>query len=338
MAENPEKLLTIPAAFDPRIQTENIAFDPLELVECDGCGRNNPPNRLKCLYCAHDLDIAPENIHLLKPALRKLDTWERGINIILAGPRTETNTDLAKLAALLGMEVDEVRAIVDAGVPLPLARVETRRDAELLTGELANNGLSCVLVDDAQLADDKPPVRLSEILFLDASFEFKTFNTRATIEIKTDDLVLIVPGVLRSSRIDSLEKKGRRGKTKLIEETSTLSDEAILDIYSRDDSLGYRINLSGFDFSCLGEDKGLIASENLRRLIALLEARSPHLKLVNTYAAAMPALGFVWMVESRNDLRGLQRSGIGKREFGSVASTSNLNQFTKYSRLQWHLL
>ena len=44
-----------------RLQTKEIAFKPDDFTECDGCYRRNPPNRLKCLYCGHDLDIKPEN-------------------------------------------------------------------------------------------------------------------------------------------------------------------------------------------------------------------------------------------------------------------------------------
>ena len=48
-------------------------------------------------------------------------------------------------------------------------------------------------------------------------------------------------------------------------------------------------------------------------------------------------LGTVWEIESRNDPQRPKAFGVWQVEFGTVASTSNLNQFTKYSRLQWHL-
>jgi hypothetical protein len=123
----------------------------------------------------------------------------------------------------------------------------------------------------------------------------------------------------------------------LLDETSITSDEAVLDIYFVDDSLGYRINQSGFDFSCLGEDKGLLAAENMQRLLAQLKKKAPDLTVVDNYDDVRHPLGSVWDVEYRNDSQGFKYSGLGRVEFGRVASTSNLNQFTRYSRLQRHL-
>lgn len=48
--------------------------------------------------------------------------------------------------------------------------------------------------------------------------------------------------------------------------------------------------------------------------------------------------GHAWEVEVSNDPRGIQNTGFRKRGFATVATTSNLNQFTKYSHLQWSLL
>ncbi|MEO6051490.1 MAG: hypothetical protein ABIP78_09185 [Pyrinomonadaceae bacterium] len=69
-----------------------------------------------------------------------------------------------------------------------------------------------------------------------------------------------------------------------------------------------------------------------------MKEHAPNAKLDNTYAKVRHALSDVWLIESRKESQGLIRSGFGKREFGAIASSSNLNQFTKYSRLQWHLL
>ena len=135
-----------------------------------------------------------------------------------------------------------------------------------------------------------------------------------------------------------LEKRGLRSKGKLVDESSTATDEAILDIYLNNDPIGFRIRLAGFDFSCLGEDKGLLAGENMQRLAALLKDRAPKAKLVNNYASIRQSLGLVWDVESSKETKGVQHAGFGKAQMNAVTSTSNLNQFTKYSRLQWHLL
>ncbi len=322
--------------FDQRIQTEDIAFKPSEMLPCSACKRMNPPNRLKCLYCASELEIRPENATLIRPNLRKLEGWERGFNVILCEPVASNQFPLVNAASFLSMDPDDLIVIVDVAEPLPLVRVESRVEADVLVAGLASLGLKCSILADTDITDDKAPVRLSKIELREHGIAVTDFNTHAVTEI--DDLALLIPGFIATGKLDSLEKKGRGGKTKLVDETATTSDESILDLYSRNDPVGFRVHLTGFDFSCLGDDKGLIAVENMRRLLAVLKEHCPNARLVSNYRKARPALGQVWEIESRKDPQGLKRSGFGKREFGTVASTSNLRQFTKYSRLQWHLL
>ncbi|MEP6787531.1 MAG: hypothetical protein ABJB40_03810 [Acidobacteriota bacterium] len=317
--------------FDPNIQTENIAFAPGELATCDSCGRKNPPTRFNCLYCAKELAVKIENVASTGFVTRKLELWERGYNLILR-ERSDV-LDTPKVAQLLSMEIADLTLILEARKPLPLARVETESQTSAMLRGLAQLGLVCSLVSDADLVPDKPPVRLSGIEFFEDNIAFIDFNTGHLIEIKADELALIVPGLIIESRVDSLEKRGFRGKKKLVAETPTVSDGSILDIYDRYDAIGFRVHLAGFDFSCLGEDKTLLASENIRRLTVTLLEQAPHAKTIDDYGAVRQALRSVWEVETRNDTQGFERAGVR-----AVASTSNLNQFTKYSRLQWQLL
>lgn len=318
-------------AFDPNIQTENIAFAPDELITCDNCGRKNPPTRFNCIYCAKELAVNIENAASIRFLPRKLELWERGYNLILS-ERSDV-VDIPKVAQLLSMEIGDLTLILEAGKPLPLARVETEKQASVMLTALAQLGLVCSVVSDTDLAADKPPVRLSGIEFFEDGLALVDFNTGRLIEIKSDDLALLVPGLIIESRVDSLEKRGLRGKKKLVAETPTVLDGSILDIYSKDDGIGFRVHLAGFDFSCLGEDKTLLASENIRRLAVVLQKQCPNSKTIDDYQAVRQALGFVWEVETRKDTQGFERAGVR-----AVASTSNLNQFTKYSRLQWQLL
>lgn len=338
MADIAENQPTDRPQFDPRIQSEDIAFKPDEMQACTACTRLNPPTRLKCLYCGNQLEIRPENALRIRPELRKLEAWERGYNVILREPNSAVKANLSKIASFLSMEPDDIGVILNAAASLPLARVESETEANLIVTGLADLGLKCSILADSDIADEKLPVRISNIELSDDSIAVTDFNTRKVTVIETGDLALIIPGLLTTARVDSIEKKKRGGASKLIDETMTSSDESILDIYSRQDPIGFRVHLTGFDFSCLGPDKGLIAVENMRRLVTVLKEHAPDAKLVADYRSVRAALGHVWEIESRKDAQGLQRSGFGKKEFGSVASTSNLRQFTKYSRLQWHLL
>ncbi len=332
MADRPENQ----PAFDPLIQTENIAFRADEMVDCEACSRKNPPNRLKCMYCGGGLEVKSENSDQIIPITRKLDAWEKGFNVILLSARS--NADAQQAATFLHLEFPIVEAILTPATSLPLARVESSADADLLISRLSDLGFICSIVTDESLNADDLPARASRIDISGGIISVADFNTREVTAIPVDQLALIVTGMLSKSKVDLLEKKGRHGKSKLLDESKTASDEAVIDIYSRTYAKGFRINLAGFDFSCLGEDKCLVASENIRRLAGLLKENAPNALLVANYVSIRQNLGAVWEVEARRDPQGLQRSSFGKIGFGSVASSSNVRQFTKYSRLQWQLL
>ena len=323
-------------AFDQLIQTENIAFRSDEMIECEACSRKNPPNRLKCVYCGGSLLIKAEFVDQISPVFRKLDAWEKGVNVILIS--AESTADARKAATLLQVETPIIDAILSAATPLPIARVERVTEADILVKRLSGLGFSCSIVTDENLNADDAPVRASGIEIGDGVVFVTDFNTREPTAIPTDELALIVTGLLSKSKVDLLEKKGRGGKTKLLDETEMSADEAVIDIYSSSDPKGFRINLAGFDFRCLGEDKGLLASENIRQLAVVLKENAPNARFVANYVSIRHTLGAVWEVDARRDPQGLQRSGFGKIGFGSVASSSNVRQFTKYSRLQWQLL
>jgi len=324
-------------AFDPQFQTEDIAFRPAEMVDCDGCSRPNPPNRLKCLYCGRDLDVQIENNAAIKTNRRKLESWERGFNIILQ-ERAENDTSAKDVATLLSMEADHVKTILDAGCPLPLARVESAKEAEVILQRLSQIGLTSLVVADQELAPEKPLVRLGRIDHLDGRLQLTDFNTRSSTEIPVEDLVLIVAGTINEAKVDTVEMKQRKGDPKLVDETLIAADESILDIYTRNSPVGFRVRMAGFDFSCLGEKMALLATENMRSLIGFLRERASNARFVDNYAAVRPALGLVWEVESHKRAKGVKRGGIGRIEVASETTTSNLDQFTKYSRLQSHLL
>ncbi len=335
MADNAEPQQDTTTFFDPLIQTENIAFDTSELVPCEGCGRSNAPTRSTCIYCGRDINSAHVATLPARGVSRKLETWERGINVIFCGGSI---SDHGRAAALLGLESDEVDAIVNAGSPLPVARSATLAEANAIARELNSLGCTTKIISDEELAVGEPAVRLSRIDIDTSGFEFVDFNRGDVIRLKREELRLIVPGLIVISKVDAMEKKRRRGKTGLIDEVTTVSDELVLDLYSSAGLPGFRVHLAGFDFSCLGSEKGFLAAENLRLLTARLHEAAANAKFVGNYRELRAALGAVWEIEDRNDPKGLRRTGFGRKEFGSVATTSNLGQFTRFSRLQWHLL
>jgi len=335
MSTNTDSEASSLPGFDPSIQTENIAFDRAEMVLCSSCKRANPPNRLKCLYCAGDLDLPSQKTAGIKLALRKLEFWERGENLILN--RVSDAADTEKAAVFLSLEREEFDKIANARSRLPLARVGSNGEARAAIEHLSALGVECFSVSDESLRLETPNIRISGIEFLPGEIGFKNFNTGKIVHFPTYEVALVVEGFISRTKVDLVEKRQIRGESRLIDQTSIASDDRVLDVYPRDQVIGFRLSPAGFDFSCLGENKSLLARGNWGRLIDLLKARLPSAEFVFDYPKVRQALESAWPIESLVGTKGMVQTGFGKREFGSVATTSNLEQFNKYSRLQRHL-
>ena len=178
MPETPDSTMPTKPAFDPLIQTENIAFSPDELTACKGCGRQNPPNRSKCLYCGSELEIATADLAQIKPIIRPLESWERGFNVILTNKTGGTAISNVKIASLISQDASDVESILKAETPIPLARLESSEDAEIMGAGLAALGLICKTVSDEDIAADKLPARIAGIEIGADSFRFIDLNTR----------------------------------------------------------------------------------------------------------------------------------------------------------------
>jgi hypothetical protein len=311
--------------FDPAIQSEDIAFRSDELVKCDRCGRTNPPNRLECIYCGAALAVAADAVD--KFTLRKLESWEPGTNIVITGG----NGDKDRASDLLSPEGDQLAGILASDVALPVARVDEKA-AAVVEAKLADAGYETRTVTDAELDLAKLPVRLSGMEFGGDGLTVIDFNTRERATHAWNELLLVVTGIFSSGKIDATEKRKLR-KTTTSSETTTSADEGVFDLYTLSDVTGYRVQLAGFDYSCLGDKMTPLATENMSRLVEELRTRS-EAKVVDSYRSIRHLLVGIWDIESRTDPKGLHQTGFGKREFGVVHSTNNVEQFTRFSRLQ----
>ena len=320
------------------VRSENIAFSIEEMITCGKCSRVNPPNRLQCLYCAAELEISGAQADQIVPSSRKLESWEKGYNLVFIPSAAGGNQiSLTEISKAVSLDAEVLAEIIDANRPMPLARVESEKEAEVLAGILGRRGIETSVIADRSLAEDVLPKRLRNMRFEGDVLTVTLFNTGETEEIKSASLALIVTGAIFEQRTETIEKRKKR-ETKTLEEWETASDEGLIDIYTSTDPAGFRIPAKGFDFSCLGSSKGILAGKNIRSLVARLREFAPEAKLVDGYLSDKRALGHIWEVDRRNDFKGFRRSGFGKSDLAKTTSSSNLGQFTKYSRLQWHLL
>jgi len=332
---------TVPEGWlkDLPLQTENPAFLPDEMVDCKQCRRLNPPTRAICLYCGAQMKIAETRSRFLKTNPRRLETWEKGFNLIFTGDSEALDsTAFDEAALLLKTEKDLLPQIAEAKKPLPLARLGTEKEAEIIQNRLLGLGIETKIVRDEDLKIEKATRRLRAMDFWEDKLVLILFNADEIREIHWRDVNLIVTGAIFERRVETTETRRKKGESKLLEASETASDELLIDIYSREDEIGWRIEQNGFDFSCLGAEKSLLAAENIRRLVETLSAKAPNVKLVEDYRQIRGSLANVWQVEEKTDSQGLKRESFGSFNIGSITTVSNAAQFTKYSRLRRHLL
>ena len=311
--------------FDPAVRSEKIAYGADELVSCDKCGRANAPDRLECIYCGATLNVDPNVLD--KVSVRPLESWEPGTSLVITGG----TANAAQATHLLSIDPPQLTEILESGTPLPVARLEAKA-AALMSTKLSGLGLVTRLVDDTDLDLKHPPVRVAAMRFEPDALALIDLNTRHEHTFAPNALILIVKGTFSSGKVDSFEKRRLRSTT-VTSETVTSADEAVLDLYFSGNEIGFRIQLSGFDYSCLGADMAPLATENMSRLLNRLQSSAPGAKFAD-YSPVRHLLTGIWDIEMRRDPKGLQQTGFGKREFGVVHSTSNVEQFTRFSRLQ----
>jgi hypothetical protein len=337
MEKKPEQIHPDNWLKDLSLQPQNEAFKPEEMLVCPKCERLSPPNRLKCFYCNGELPVT--EIQFLKPNLRKLETWEKGFNIVcLPDNLNQEELNISEVAKLLKLEQEDTRKILAAGKALPIARAESETEAEIVAARLKESGVDSFILSDEKLKIETVTRRLRGIEFFDDRLVLILFNADEIVEISHEDLCLIVSGALFARKIESTEKHNRKKENEIVEAIELSSDELLIDIYSRDDTIGYRIESKGFDFSGLENEKQLLANENMKSLVEKLRTVAPNAKFDGDYRRLRNELGKIWEVEQRKDSKGLHKKGFGKFNLESVTTVDNLSQFTKYSRLQRQLL
>lgn len=318
------------------IQSENEGFKPDEMIVCDKCARKSPPTRVKCFYCGADLKISAELSHHLKTNLRKLEDWEKGFNLIYL-PNGEVS-EIEKCAKVLNLEQDEAHSFFKTNKKLPLARIETQKEAEVLSNRLLELGIETKIVPDEWLKVEILPKRLRGIDFYEDKIILILFNGDEISEIALTDINLIVIGAFFERKIEAVESMKKKEEKKLLDSTEVSYDEMLIDIYNEANQIGYRIESKGFDFSCLGADKGLLAKDNMKILAEKLRKIAPNAEFDDDYLRIRSELSKVWEVSQRNDSSGLQRSRVGKLSRINTTTVSNLTQFLRYSRLVRNLL
>ena len=276
---------------------------------------------------------------LRKPVLRPPEKHQLGYNNILLPPDQAVAEDvISEAATLLKLSTDNVERLVSENVPMPVARTASREEAELVSIRLGDLGLRCLTVSDEDLGLSSPDNAVRRVRSMTFDDERLTiYQAGAATEAAWADVVLIVPGRLFETRLEIKERKTRKTENEILDTSEFFRDEMVIDFYVAGHSSTWRVSAGGFDFSCLGREKALVANENIGKLQRLIASKAVNAQFDDSYARVRNLLELAWSTQAETQSSGWRREGPGKLSVGVANIRSNESQFTRYSRLRYHL-
>ena len=310
-------------------------------MACEACLRANAPTRMNCLYCGAVLPVADATKDLRRPALRALEAWEQGFNVVLvpeeAGAAGELSADnLSEAARLLRVEAEQLGEMLRAGAHVPLARVASRDEAALVERKLGALGCRVETVADEELCvETHAPKRIRRLeIGADALRGWTSAESEAA-QVEWREIALLVAGRIARKRIEVEERRGvsRKADAEVVETREFQTDESVLDLYVAGSVVNWRIMAENFDYSCLGAEKSLTAAENFKRLTETLRARASAAAYDDSYRSLRAFLKFAWPLAEQTEAGSLKRIRPGRYNAEAVTSVTNETQFTRYGRL-----
>jgi hypothetical protein len=268
-----------------------------------------------------------------------LEKWEQGYNNILLPPVANlTEANLIEVAGLLRLRAEDLSLILASPTPLPLARVATIDEAQLVQRHLSELGIDSSIMPDVEPGTDDPgPLKVRAIDIAAAGINAYHTPEGPGTTVSWSDLGLLVAGRLIVKRVEQQEQRKSREENRILTASEFVADEMVFDFYTRTQKVPYRIAANSFDFSCLGPGKGLLAAENIASLLQLFRQSAPQVGYDEAFNSARKALEPVWPYEQENQSRGWRRQPFGKYSLGSVVELNNERQFLRYSRLRYFL-
>jgi hypothetical protein len=306
------------------------------VTSCPRCERRTPAARGQCIYCGESLPFASIRT---APPQRNIDTADLAFNTVLEPTRGCVSESVpAQLAAALGIEPSTARLLTEAAKPIPLARSQTRAEAEMIAALVRTCGLRAAVIADEQLSLGRELVRARRVTLTEHHVEID--HAGGTLAVPNSDLSLIVVGELQNTRVDYSEGiSAARGKSGNVLDTSEYrSEEALLDCYGPDLGRSFRIKSDAFDYSGLVTPLSYRTDLNFQAAVKSLVAALPHARFDGDYSGMRSLLERAWPARSRNEARGIKRTGLAFRAVAQATVTrDNRDQFERYSRLMFLL-
>ena len=318
--------------------SEPQGFSAEQMIRCEECLRANPPTRVSCLYCVAPLPMTEAAARLRKPVLRPPEKHQLGYNNILL-PRDQVAPEnvIDEAAKLLKPGAENVRELMAQSVPMPVARTASREEAELVSARLRDLGLECLTLSDEELGADNVVKRVRSMTFDDERMTIFQAGAAEVMEAAWTDIVLIVPGRLIETRLEIKERKTGKTENEILDTSEFFRDETVIDFYTANHSSTWRVSAAGFDFSCLGREKALVANQNIGKLQQLIVSKAVNAQVDDLYARMRNLLELAWSTQQETQSSGWRRERPGKLSVGMATTRSNETQFTRYSRLRYVL-
>src|SRR5947209_5525739 len=148
-------------------------------MNCPRCRRRTAVARGTCIYCGETLPISKLTS---APLQRNLDTVEHAFNTIIEPPRAvASQAAIAALSAALKIDVGEAGEMIAANKRLPIARSQTRQEAEMIADLIRGCGLVAFVVADEELAVERELMRARRITINDGELAVQHSGGALTI-------------------------------------------------------------------------------------------------------------------------------------------------------------
>lgn len=268
------------------------------------------------------------------PPQRNIDTGDLAFNAVLQPDRpgvSESTVD--SFAFALQLELAEAHALIDAAKPVPLARSQTRQEAEMICALARSYGFKAAVVADEEMHLQDELLRARRIAIVEDTIQ--VWHSGETIALAKSDLKLLVLGELSNKRIDYIEGiSGRRAG--VLDSSEFHSEETMLDVYTGSLSASFRIKSDAFDYSGLVSPLSFRSDLNFKAAVTKLSEELPHATVDDDFRKMGDLLGRAWPERTRNETRGFKRTGLAFRSVAQASAISdNRDQFERYSRLMF---
>jgi hypothetical protein len=303
------------------------------VCSCPRCQRRTPAARGECIYCGASLPFTSIES---APPQRNIDTGDLAFNAILKPSFSVDSQNAVKsLAFALQLELAEAQALIDFAKPVPIARSQTRQEAEMICALVRTCGCEAAVVADQEMHLQKELLRARRLAIVEN--EIHVTHSAGTLMLAKSDLRLLVLGELSNKRIEYIEGiSERRRAAGVLNSSEYRSEETILDVYADTLNRSFRIKSDAFDYSGLVSPLSFRSDLNFKAAITTLSKALPQATVDDDFRKTRRLLERAWPERTRNETNGFKRTGLGFRSVAKASAISNnRDQFERYSRLMF---